>query len=122
MIAVVGFEGVTFLRPMSVRPMSVAKSPVFGGLDGVRAPRHGPPYSVGESSMSKTNDPELLVSVLKVFLDHRARTPWRRTPNLPHMRSRNLLCGFGSKIGFSSKNSMKKKFVHFAQTIFGKDR
>ena len=37
------FEGVTF-RPMSdVRPSDVCpKLRMFGGLDGVRAPRHGP--------------------------------------------------------------------------------
>ena len=32
------FEGVTFLRPSDVCP----KLRMFGGLDGVRAPRHGP--------------------------------------------------------------------------------
>ena len=40
------FEGVTFLRPSvrpsDVRPMSVTKLRMFGRLDGVRAPRHGP--------------------------------------------------------------------------------
>ena len=43
---------------VSVRPMFVTKSPMFGGLDGVRAPRPGPPDSVGESSMIQTNFPE----------------------------------------------------------------
>ena len=41
--AVVGFERVTaYVRCPSVRPMYVTKLRMFGALDGVRAPRHGP--------------------------------------------------------------------------------
>ena len=45
------FEGVTFLRPSDVRPMYVTKLPMFGGLDGVRAPRHGPCNCAQNSSI-----------------------------------------------------------------------
>ena len=35
----------------------------------VGAPVPGPPYSVGDRSMVQTNSPEILVSVLTLFLD-----------------------------------------------------
>ena len=73
---VVGFERVTF-RPC-VRPSRVCGLN-FRALDRVRAPSPRLLYSVGDCYMIQLNDSESLVSVLQVFLDHRARAPWRHT-------------------------------------------
>ena len=74
-----GFERVTS-RP-SVR-VSVTKRLGFGALDGVGAPSPGLLYPVGDWPMIQLNDSESLVSVQKVFSDHRARAATGQKPNL----------------------------------------
>ena len=70
--AVVGFERVTFRVCVRV---CVRMSLDFRALDRVRAPSPRLLYSVGDCYMIQLNDSESLVSVLQVFLDHRARAP-----------------------------------------------
>ena len=49
--------------------VSVAKLLMLEVVVRVGAPVPGTPYSVGDRSMVQTNSPEILVSVLTLFLD-----------------------------------------------------
>ena len=49
--------------------LCVAKLLMLEVVDGVGGSRPGTPYSVGDRSMVQTNSPEILVSVLTLFLD-----------------------------------------------------
>ena len=105
------------VRPC-VRPC-VRMSLDFRPLDRVRAPSPRLLYSVGDCYMIQLNDSESLVSGLQVFLDHRARAPWRHTnlvlspcmgPN-PYSGSWPGYEGLGVGGGQKSKKIKKTNFA-----------